>query len=391
MKANINKLYATAAFHGLILFYSFDKVFLQLNGLSITQVVLIEVIYIATILLIEVPSGALSDRWSRKYVLSLSGVFFALYIVMFAAGSSFLAFSVGAIFAGVGSAFLSGTDTSILFDSLKELKLDDAYERYLGRTRAISALSYIFAAAAGGFIGQRYGLEAAFWLSLPSMILAAIIALTIREPHFHRSTDEVNYWQHAKQTFSFLTQQPRFLHFAALITAVTVPMFVFDEYAQVYYAFIGIGAIGLGLLGSVGSAFDAVFNVIVFWFKRFRHDVLFGVMLLIFCSGFISVWLFQNWLGIVLLISSTVAFYVIEIIAMADINRQLPSKIRATSESFFSLATQTARIPIALGFGVISQKYSVAAGFGSIGIALLAYTTYYWLGTVRRIDPKGRI
>jgi len=391
MKSNIAKIYTFSALRVLILFYSFDKVFLQLQGLSITQVVLIEVVYIVTILLFEVPSGALSDRWSRKYVLSLSCLFFILYIIAFAMGSDFWAFSLGALLAGVGSALLSGTDTSILFDTLKELKLEDTYEKYLGRKRAIAALSYVLAASIGGFVGKRYGLEAAFWLSLPSMFIAGGVALSLKEPKFHRSTNEVNYWQHVQMTYSFLVRQPRFLHFAVLITAVTVPMLIFDEYAQVYYAFLGAGAIALGLLGSVGSAFDAIFNTVTFWFKRFRHDFLFGTMLIIFSLGFVSTWLFQSFIGAALLIMSTLAFYIIEITAMADINRQLPSKIRATSESFFSLVTQVVHVPAILMFGLISQRYSSAAGFGGLGLLLCLYTCYYWVVTVQRINPRGKI
>ena len=80
MQLNIKRLYALYGLHGLIFFYSFDKVFLQLKGFSVQQVVVVELLYVLTIVLLEVPSGALSDRWSRKYVLSLSGLFFALYI-----------------------------------------------------------------------------------------------------------------------------------------------------------------------------------------------------------------------------------------------------------------------------------------------------------------------
>ncbi len=384
MQSNIKKIYALYALHGLIFFYSFDKVFLQLKGFSLTQVVAVELLYVITIVLLEVPSGALSDRWSRKYVLSLSGVFFSLYILLFAVSSNIAGFLIGSLLAGIGFVLLSGTNTSMLFDSLKELKKEHQCEKYLGRCRAIGAAVFMGAASIGGFIGQKYGLEIAFWASLPSMILVVLIPLSMTEPHFHRSTGEVRYWQHVKMTGQYLLGRPKFVHLALLVTAVVVPMSMFDEYAQVYYAYLGVSAVGLGLLTTVASGFDVVFNMVAFWFARFRRDVLYGSMLLIFSTGLLLTQLLQNWTGILILIGSTVGFYIIEVLVMADINRELPSKIRATSESFFSLADKLIHIPVALMFGFISQKYSPATGFSFLGLLLLSYTLYYLAGTFYR-------
>ncbi len=392
MQSNVKKLYAISAFEGLVLFYAFDKIYLQLNGLTIVQVIFIEVIYIVTILLLEVPSGVLSDRWSRKYVLSLSGWFFTLYVLAFAAGNSFVLFAIGSLLAGIGTALVSGTDTALLFDTLKESGKENHYEKYLGRKRAIGSIAFIVAALLGGLIGQRYGLEIALWLSLPSMIATALIALTLNEPRFHRSTGEVKYWQHAKQTLSFLAAQPRFLHFGALITIVAAPALLVDEYAQVYFASIGFSALALGAAGALSSFADALFSTIAFRFKVFRHDVMYGLILVLYALGFLSAWWFENLWGAALLFAGSFTFiFIVEILAMADINRQLPSQIRATSESFFGLASYVLYVILALGFGFISQSYSAAAGFGAIGLLLLCYVTFYWLSTARAIDSKGKV
>ncbi len=390
MHPNIKKLYLIAALEGIVFFYAFDKVFMQLRGLSIAEVVLIEIIFTITVLLLEVPSGTLSDRWSRKYVLALNSLFFIGYIILFALSHSFMVFALGVLLAAAHSAFQSGTDTSLLFDSLREDKKEDNYEKYLGRKRAITAMGFIGAAVIGGLIGEYSGLEAAFWWTLPSAMLAGIVALTLREPVFHRSTGEVSYWQHIQQTLKFLRGRSRFLHIAAMLTAISVPMLIFDEYAQVYYAFIGVGVIGLGLLGAFGSLIDVVFNTIAFYFKKYRHDVLFSVMFTVMSVGFIMAGVLKNPVGILLLFFAAATFYIVDIIAMADINRQLPSKIRATSESFFSFLSQAVYIPVGLGFAYISQHYSIATGFAAVGGVVLLYTLFYWLFTFRVLGIKGK-
>jgi len=69
LKSNIWKMYIISSLTAFVLFYAIDKVFMELRGLSVTQIVFIEIIYTVCVLLLEVPSGALADRWSRKMFL----------------------------------------------------------------------------------------------------------------------------------------------------------------------------------------------------------------------------------------------------------------------------------------------------------------------------------
>lgn len=370
---NINKLYIIAACTGIVFYYAFDKVFMQARGLSLTDLVIIEIIYGVVVVLTEVPSGALSDRWSRKYVLALSSLFFALNTIVWALGHSFWMFAFGVVFGALNSTFRSGTNTSILYDSLKEVGHESQYAKYLGKIRAITALAFILASLLGGLLSQKLGIVTTFWYTLPFTASAGFISLSLYEPQFHRSTGEVSYWRHIRNTFSQIIGNPKIIHMLMVLIAVTIPALLFNEYGQLFFSFVGVSLFGLGALAAIGGGIDALFNSIAHKFARFRHDVLFIVCLATIGFGFVVAGNLSNTLGVALLFIGVSAFYIVAVLAESDINSQLPSKIRATSESFFGLSEKLVYIPTALVFAWIGQKYNIADAFSWLGITVMIY------------------
>lgn len=386
---NIKKLYFIAACTGIVFYYALDKVFMQARGLSLTEMVVIEIIYSAIVVLTEVPSGALSDRWSRKYVLALNSLFFALNTIVWAVSHSFWLFVLGVVFGALHSTFQSGTNTSLLYDSLREMGRESQYARYLGKTRAITAIAFIFAAIVGGAIGQRFGTEATFWCTLPFTISAGFTALGIYEPRFHRSTGEISYWKHINKTFNHLVVNPKIIHMAMILVAITIPALLFDEYAQLYFSFVGVSIFGLGVLAAVNGGIDALFNTFAHSLARFRHDVLFSVCMATMGLGFIVAGTLSNTLGIPLLFIGASAFFIVAILAESDINVRLASSIRATSESFFSLAEKLIYIPIALAFAWIGQHYSISVAFTWLGVAVLIYLCLFLIFSRKHVRQVG--
>lgn len=387
---NIKLLYAIAALEGVVFYYALDKIFMQMRGLSLVEMVIVEIIFGLVIVLTEVPSGALSDRWSRKKMLALNSLFFALNTVIWAVSHSFILFVIGVIFGALHTTFRSGTDTSMLFDSLKELNKTDQYEKYLGRKRAIGAVSFAAAAVAGGLIGDMVGLEATFWWTLPSAVLAGVLALLLREPTFHRSTGEVSYWRHIGNTFTFLTKKPRLVHMVAVLTAITIPAILFDEYGQVYFVLAGVSIFGLGVLAALNSGIEALWSTAAYKLARLRHDVLFAICFAIMGSGFVLAGWLQNWSGIVLLFLGASTAFIVSIIVESDLNRLLPSSIRATSESFVSLTGKVFYVPVALGFAWVGQAYSIATAFAVLGCVVLAYLLLFAVWSAKAIGRGSK-
>jgi MFS family permease len=88
-------------------------------GISFSQMILLQGIFMLPILLLEVPSGSFADYWSRKGCATIYHLIFGAGIFFYAIGDSFLMFAIAELLAGIGITFKTGSDSALLYDSLK--------------------------------------------------------------------------------------------------------------------------------------------------------------------------------------------------------------------------------------------------------------------------------
>jgi nitrate/nitrite transporter NarK len=75
---NIWRLFTAQALLSLILWVPIWVVFLQGRGVSLTQIGVLEGIAWLITALLEVPTGAIADRWGRKASIAIGGLLYAL-------------------------------------------------------------------------------------------------------------------------------------------------------------------------------------------------------------------------------------------------------------------------------------------------------------------------
>jgi MFS family permease len=119
---------------------------------SIGQVLVLGSIYYFTVVLVELPSGYLSDRLGRAVALRLSAASLSVsYVLFLVGGESFPTFVVAQIALGVGYASISGTDTALHFDTLvrlgREAEFAEREQRLIRNGYAAGALGALLAGA----------------------------------------------------------------------------------------------------------------------------------------------------------------------------------------------------------------------------------------------------
>lgn len=75
LKSNIWKFYLFDIFAAMIFAVPIIVLFWQDNGLSLTQVMILQSIFSLMIVILEIPTGYFADIYGRKNVLFLSGLF----------------------------------------------------------------------------------------------------------------------------------------------------------------------------------------------------------------------------------------------------------------------------------------------------------------------------
>ncbi|MBN2238155.1 MAG: MFS transporter [Dehalococcoidales bacterium] len=385
LKANIWKYYLFNVFSGFVLFYAIDKIFMEARGLSVTEISLVLIVFDVFFIAFEVPSGAIADRWSRKYVLALNMVFFILNTLLWVLAQDIRLFLLGSLAASVHMAFLSGTDSSFLYDTLKQLNRTGDFEKVLGNSLFWNNLLAIFAGIAGGIIADFVGLEMPFWITIGFSLAAVFIALSFTEPEIHRTTGEMKYWTHIVETGKYLWKHPFIGHITAFWVMMGATLFLMDEYGQLYFKGVGMPIYMLGILGAVGNGIEAVTGKFAWRLSRFSRRKVFTTAIITSIAGFVAVGLTRAWYGVIFAFMPWAAYYTILPLFLNDLHQQLPSGQRATGESFTSLLRSLVFIPLGLGFGIIADRLSIYAAYIAAGIILAAYLVVFVLVSFRRI------
>ncbi len=106
-------------------------------GLTLSQFAMLNVVWAATIVLAEVPSGAFADTLGRKKLVVLSSIVMFIEIAMIAfvpTGNPtfvFVVFLVNRILSGLAMALASGADEALAYDTLKDQGKEEAWPRVL--------------------------------------------------------------------------------------------------------------------------------------------------------------------------------------------------------------------------------------------------------------------
>ena len=162
--------------------------FLYFNQhMPIEQVLRLEAIYYVAVVILEVPSGYLSDTLGRRLTLLISAVSAIFAYALFFWGGSFGIFVLAQIGLAASMAFRSGTDTSFHYDLLKCLGREDAYPQREARITRNVFIASAGAALLGGAV-SIFALRVAYGLSLLAACVAFALVLLFAEPEQEAST-----------------------------------------------------------------------------------------------------------------------------------------------------------------------------------------------------------
>ena len=155
--------------------------FYESNGLSMKDIMVLQAVYSVAIVILEIPSGYLADVIGRKKTLIIGAVFGVLGFTTYSLSFGFWGFLIAEIILGIGQSCVSGADSAMLYDSLKENNREKDYTRYEGRITSLGNLAEALAGIMGGVL-------AGITLRMPYIaqsfvaFIALPAALSLREP-----------------------------------------------------------------------------------------------------------------------------------------------------------------------------------------------------------------
>jgi predicted MFS family arabinose efflux permease len=202
--SNIWKLYL---FKFLISLHFFGGVlvpfFLDWGKITFFQIMLLQAIFAISILIFEIPTGAIADRWGRKNSLIIASIFLIISIFIYSYKPIFILFIIGEIFWAISNSLLSGTEEALMYDTLLELKKEKKSKKIFAKMNIYSILGIMIAAPIGSIIAKYIGLrETMIFMTIP-FIFALILSFSFKEPKIGRRTEKQNYISDIKTSIKY--------------------------------------------------------------------------------------------------------------------------------------------------------------------------------------------
>lgn len=150
---------------------------------------LLSSIYYLSVVVLEVPSGWMSDRLGRVLTVRVAAASWIVSHALFLVGdNTFWVIALAQFFLAGGFASLSGTDVTLHYDTLEAAGLSNEFARRESRVASIGYVATSVSALVGGALGL-VDLRLAFAASLALACLQLAVAMRMTEPPGEHSTD----------------------------------------------------------------------------------------------------------------------------------------------------------------------------------------------------------
>jgi MFS family permease len=358
-------------------------------GLSIEQFALLNAAWAGSIVLLEVPSGALADTLGRRNLLVLAGALMVVEMALLCfvpLGNTDLLFTVflfNRILSGAAEAAASGADEALAYDSLAGEGDVRSWGRVLEKQMRVQSAGYILAMSLGAAVydpqlvegvlrwagvsvkvTQTTTLRFPVYLTLAMALLTLLTALRMHEV----SSDVADCAQRTdgkcrrsvRRAFTLTGQTGAWILQTPVALVVILAGLVFDSCVRMavtlgsqYYRLIQLPEATFGLIGSAMAMVGLFIPRLARRLTESRSPQFnLALLALLTGAGLGGMTLFVPFAGIIPVFLLAAVMYLLRFFQSHYLNRITDSSQRATVLSFRGLSLN-------LAYGLIGILYSV--------------------------------
>ena len=365
LQSNISKVYWLNGSFAFMVLMPIIVPFFRSRGLSMENVYQLQAIFAVFVLLFEVPSGYFSDLMGRKGTLVLASAFHSLGFLIMAFAPDFLWLVLAEILLALAISLFSGTDLSLLYDSLAALKSKKAPIKIVGKQVYFRQVGESLAGLAGGWL-LLWHFEAPAYAQAFVGVVPLCIALTLFEPPREKMSAK-KHGANVRYIFKVLFADSKLLTlillngvFYSFATLVVVWMY------QQYWQDVGIPLIYFGYLWFA-------INLLVAVTARGAHKlekrmgsgrtlIIMGALPII---GFFGMGWSVTIAGAMFCLAFQVCRGIAAVVIADGLNKRVTGDMRATANSIMSLGTRLLMIFVGplVGWMVDAHGKSYALNF----------------------------
>lgn len=361
------------------------------RGLTLGQILLLEAVVFGAIVVAEVPTGVIADRYTRRLSMLLGSLFSAVAFVVFGLASSIELLMGSYVLFAIGGALMSGADEAFLYDSLRAVGRSEEFAGVFGRFNARMTVGIAVFTVAGGLMVIWTPLSWPIVLSGVLALVAAGFALLLVEPP--REQSDRSFLRIGRSAAGRIVRT-RALRWIVVISAAVqgIELVVFTTFQPILVGegvpvwALGWVAAGMMLVAAAGGWSSWRVR------QRFGLSRSLAVLPALAALGVLGgasgmLWLFPVF---------TCAMFAREALrplVVEYLSRRVPDGERATTLSVHQLAAWLATIGISLGLGLVVDRVGLGTALAAasavlVVIVLVAYVLWRSAGD-RQSYPAG--
>ena len=382
-------------------------------GLTLSQFALLNTLWAATIVLAEVPSGALADVLGRKRLLVTATLLMTLEMALIAfvplghQPMIFAVFCANRILSGLAEALASGADEALAYDTLVEHGMSRSWPRVLEMQMRAQNVGFIVAMTLGaavydqalvnrvlaglgvaGEVSQQTSMRFPIYLTLVFALLAVVTTTRMHDPlakPMHQDARQA--WAAMREAGRLTLRAGTWIGRTPFALAVILLAMTLDHVLRMlvtltseYYRLIGLPEASFGLIGSAVAVVGLFVPRLGRWMvERFSpaKNVIFlcaGAILAVLALTF-----FVPFVGLVPMMAVFVGLMLTSFFTSHYLNTVADSSQRATVLSFKGLALNAAYGFIGVAFAVAirlsRQELTITSDWPQARIQEMAFKT----------------
>lgn len=355
-------------FFNLRFYYPVFALFYMDAGIDLETFGWLQGLWSLSIIIFEVPSGIIADLIGRRKTLRLGAFLAIVEMVVFALARDPFWFAVNRILSGFNESLVSGADSALLYDSLKQRNREGQYKEVLGKAYFLSLLVGSVATISGSYL-YTLNIRLPIWVTAGCMLVTFLASMLFYESF--RPPTSVTFsaqWLMLRRSLADVLASGELIFLIVVAFVVDCSVRIVLVHNSLYYqsilipvAWFGVAGVGVRLLGSLTSKY------------AYRIDDLLGfgrstaITCLLMMGAFVGMSLTVPYYGVVFPAVLSAAMIFISLNVEGEINKRISSDRRATILSLKSIC-----LNIGFGLGMplftVTARNSLAVGFQYLGL-----------------------
>ncbi|GGF90514.1 MFS transporter [Rhodococcoides trifolii] len=354
---------AYSAVGEIVPLYAVYAIVFRDNGLDTAQISTLFVVWSMTAFVLEIPSGAWADSYSRRALMVFASLLVSAAFAAFTVGTSYWWFAAGFVLWGASTAVVSGTYQALVYDELVRQGRPDSYAGLMGIAEATSMVTTVLAyLVAAPILTLENGLQLVGWVSVAVVLVQAAIAAGFPDPPAYFGDDSASYLAMLREGVGEAARH-RVVRRAVLFVAMLTGLLAFDEYFPLAADDEGASLTGAALLVALPATAQALGTAVAGRTSRMSNRTV-AVMLGVASVALAEVPVSGQIGGFIALAVAYGLMYNVVIVAEARLQDSIEGEARATVTSVSGFLSEAVAVAV---FAYVATGSTVTALIPLVG------------------------